>query len=66
MTVYIYRAVLDSINGVSSTRHTSIAALALPEGEIRQLQFVEDNTLMVLWSDASTCHFRPVFMGCPC
>lgn len=57
MSVYIYRTVLDSINGVSSTRHTSLAAVSLPEGEIRQLQFVEDDTLMVLWSNASM--YRP-------
>jgi anaphase-promoting complex subunit 4 len=53
LVVYIYRIVLDSINGVSSTRATSVASLALKEGEIRQLQFVEDDTLMVLWADAS-------------
>ncbi|OJJ87767.1 putative anaphase-promoting complex component Cut20/Apc4 [Aspergillus glaucus CBS 516.65] len=47
---YIYRVVLDSVNGVSSTRSTSIAAFDLQEGEIRQLQFVEDDTLMILWS----------------
>ena len=51
--VYIYRVVLDSVNGVSSTRSTSRAALDLQEGEIRQLQFVEDDTLMVLWSHPS-------------
>lgn len=56
MTVYVYRTVLDSVNGVSSTRHTSLAALTFQEGEIRQLQFVEDDTLTVLWSDASTCN----------
>lgn len=56
MTVYVYRTVLDSVNGVSSTRYTSLAALSFQEGEIRQLQFVEDDTLMVLWSDASTCN----------
>ncbi|KAI9932182.1 hypothetical protein MW887_009692 [Aspergillus wentii] len=33
---YIYRVVLDSANG---------------EGEIRQVQFVEDGTLTILWSD---------------
>lgn len=49
--VYIYRTVLDSVNGVSSTRATSIATITLKEGEIRQLQFVQDNTLMVLWTD---------------
>lgn len=49
--------VLDSVNGVSSTRSTSIAALDLQEGEIRQLQFVEDDTLMILWSHPSMPSF---------
>lgn len=53
LAVYIYRTVLDSINGVSSTRATSVASITLEEGEIRQLQFVEDDTLMVLWTDGS-------------
>ena len=48
-TLYIHRVVLDSINGVSSTRATSIAPIALPGGEVRQVQFVTDDTLMVLW-----------------
>ncbi|KAJ5764981.1 hypothetical protein N7520_004540 [Penicillium odoratum] len=48
--VYIYRVILDSSNGVSSTRNTSIATLDLQEGEIKQLQFVADDTLMILWS----------------
>lgn len=48
--LYIYRVVLDSVNGVSSTRTTSAAAFDFQEGEILQLQFVEDDTLMILWS----------------
>lgn len=40
---------LDSTNGVSSTRSTSVAAIDIQEGEVRQLQFFE-NTLMALWS----------------
>lgn len=48
--LYIYRVVLDSVNGVSSTRTTSATAFDLQEGEILQLQFVEDDSLMVLWS----------------
>ncbi|RAL16856.1 putative anaphase-promoting complex component Cut20/Apc4 [Aspergillus homomorphus CBS 101889] len=45
-----YRVVLESENGVSSTRSTSIAVVDLKGGEIRQVQFVEDDTAMVLWS----------------
>lgn len=51
--VYLYRIVLDSVSGVSSTRSTSLATLNLQDGEVRQLQFVSDNTLMVLWRDSS-------------
>jgi hypothetical protein len=28
-----------------------IAPLSIQKGEIRQIQFVEDHTVMVLWSD---------------
>ncbi|PLB37356.1 putative anaphase-promoting complex component Cut20/Apc4 [Aspergillus candidus] len=48
--LYIYRVVLDSENGVSSTRTTSLGVLTLHDGEIRQIQFVEDDALMVLWT----------------
>lgn len=51
--VYIYRIVLDSVGGVSSTRSTSLATLDLQNGEVRQLQFVNDDTLMILWRDSS-------------
>lgn len=51
-TFYIYRTILDSVNGVSSTRSTSVAAVSLQQGEIRQLQFVDDDTIIVLWSSA--------------
>ncbi|KGO38728.1 Anaphase-promoting complex subunit 4 [Penicillium expansum] len=49
--VYLYRVVLNSVGGVSSTRSTSLATLDLQNGEVRQLQFVNDDTLMVLWRD---------------
>ncbi|KAH8434213.1 putative anaphase-promoting complex component Cut20/Apc4 [Aspergillus melleus] len=50
--MYMYRLVLDSANGVSSTRNISIGTIDLQEGQIRQVEFVEDNTLMVLWADS--------------
>ncbi|CAG8201359.1 unnamed protein product [Penicillium nalgiovense] len=50
--VYLYRVVLNSVGGVSSTRSTSLATLDLQNGEVRQLQFVSDDTLMVLWRDS--------------
>lgn len=49
--MYVYRIVIDSINGVSSTRETSIAALSFKEGVVTQLQIVEDDTLMILYAD---------------
>ncbi|KAL2822321.1 anaphase-promoting complex, cyclosome, subunit 4-domain-containing protein [Aspergillus cavernicola] len=49
--LYIYRVVLDSANGVSSIRQTFIGAINLHKGEIRQVQFVDDHKIMVLWSN---------------
>ncbi|KAJ5551842.1 Anaphase-promoting complex subunit 4 [Penicillium sp. DV-2018c] len=51
--VYLYRVILDSVGGVSSTRSTSLVTLNLQDGEVRQLQFVADDTLMILWRDSS-------------
>jgi anaphase-promoting complex subunit 4 len=51
--VYLYRVILDSVGGVSSTRSTSLATLDLQDGEVRQLQFVADDTLMIFWRDNS-------------
>ncbi len=48
---YIYRVVLDSENGVSSTREAHVGAIDLKEGIIRQVQFA-DEKLMVLWSNS--------------
>ncbi len=49
--VYLYRLVLDSVNGVSSTRATFVAKINLQKGNITQIKFVEDGTLMLLWFD---------------
>jgi hypothetical protein len=57
LLVYIYRVVSVSENGVSSTREICIGALNLQEGEIRQIQFVQDDTMMLLWSNDSM--YRP-------
>lgn len=61
--MYIYRVRLDSVNGVSSTKETSIAALDLSEGEIRQTQFLEDDTIMLLWTSSgeSSCQLLTMF-----
>ncbi|KAL4970354.1 putative anaphase-promoting complex component Cut20/Apc4 [Aspergillus stella-maris] len=65
-TLYIYRVILDSENGVSSTREAQVGAVNLQEGTIRQIQFIDDNKIMVLWSNnaGSSCllqfPFKPV------
>lgn len=59
--VYIYRVVLDSVNGVSFTRSTSMAAITFTAGEVRQLQFVDDNTLMILYSNSGKWHNQPSY-----
>lgn len=51
--VYVYRVEIDSVGGVSSTRSTALATLGLQNGEVRQLQFVNDDTLMILWRNDS-------------
>lgn len=53
----MYRLVLDSANGVSSTRKTSVGTIDLQEGQIRQVEFVEDGTVMVLWADRRMLYF---------
>lgn len=50
---YVYRVTLDLLNGVSSTRQTSVAAIDLCHGAICQIQFVDTGTLMLLWVDNS-------------
>ncbi|KAL4809251.1 anaphase-promoting complex, cyclosome, subunit 4-domain-containing protein [Aspergillus unguis] len=49
--LYIYRVVLDLENGVSSTREVQMGVVNLQRGTIQQVQFVEGNGVMVLWSD---------------
>ena len=66
LPVYIYRTVLDCENGVSSTRTTGIGAISLQEGEIRQIQFAEDDTMMVLWSNNGILRFEIYFVKITC
>ncbi|OAX78547.1 hypothetical protein ACJ72_07142, partial [Emergomyces africanus] len=54
--LYIYRVVIDTVNGVSSTKATLLAAINLHRGNITQIKFVEDGTLMLLLSDAGNTH----------
>lgn len=61
--VYLYRVVLNSVGGVSSTRSTSLATLDLQNGEVRQLQFVSDDTLMILWRDSSKSRTHLPILG---
>ncbi|PGH12046.1 hypothetical protein AJ80_06865 [Polytolypa hystricis UAMH7299] len=53
---YLYRAVLDSVNGVSSTNAVYAATINLRRGKIVQVKFVEDGTLMLLWWDGTSTH----------
>ncbi|EEQ89710.2 hypothetical protein RJZ56_004714 [Blastomyces dermatitidis] len=53
---YIYRVVIDTINGVSSTKATLLAAINLQRGNITEIKFVEDGTLMLLLSDSGNTH----------
>ncbi|OKL64108.1 hypothetical protein UA08_01046 [Talaromyces atroroseus] len=50
-TLIIYRIDIQCINGVSSSKATSVASLRLPNGEIKQVQFVEDGTVMLLYTN---------------
>ncbi|KAL5338495.1 anaphase-promoting complex, cyclosome, subunit 4-domain-containing protein [Aspergillus crustosus] len=49
--LYIYRVLLISENGVTSTRGAEMGAVNLQEGTIRQIQFFDDDKMMVLWSN---------------
>ncbi|KAL4893762.1 anaphase-promoting complex, cyclosome, subunit 4-domain-containing protein [Aspergillus ambiguus] len=51
--LYVYRVVLDCENGVSSTRSLAVGAVDLQEGDVRQVQFVADDTVMVLWASGN-------------
>lgn len=39
------------VNGVSSTKSVFLATFDLQNGDIRQVQFVEDGTIMILWTE---------------
>ncbi|OJD22627.1 hypothetical protein ACJ73_06023 [Blastomyces percursus] len=51
---YIYRVVINTINGVSSTKATLLATIDLQRGNISEIKFVEDGTLMLLLSEENT------------
>lgn len=48
--VLIYRIIMQCINGVSSPKATSVASMRLRNGEIKQAQFVEDGSIMLLYA----------------
>ncbi|QGA15092.1 hypothetical protein EYB26_002748 [Talaromyces marneffei] len=50
-TLLIYKITIQCTNGVSSTKNVSVASLRLPGGEIKQAQFVEDGTIMLLYTE---------------
>ncbi|EFW18783.1 hypothetical protein D8B26_005595 [Coccidioides posadasii str. Silveira] len=51
--LYLERAVLTTINGVSSTETLLTATISLRQGTIMDVKFVEDGTIMLLWSDGN-------------
>ena len=52
--VYIYSVILNSINGVSSTKDVRVTCISLQTGDIKSVKFVdEENRLLMLWSDPS-------------
>ncbi|KAF3481127.1 uncharacterized protein GIQ15_03886 [Arthroderma uncinatum] len=57
---YIYRNILTVVNGVSSTKASHLATVDLGSGSIRDLKFVEDGTLMLLWSSKASWHLVSV------
>ncbi|EEH15946.1 hypothetical protein PABG_06033 [Paracoccidioides brasiliensis Pb03] len=52
--LYLYRVLLNTVNGVSSTKAAFLAVLNLQNGNIKQIKFVEDGTMMLLLSDGNT------------
>ncbi|PGH15908.1 hypothetical protein AJ79_02075 [Helicocarpus griseus UAMH5409] len=52
--VRIYRVILETLNGVSSTKAIFHATINLQKGDITQMKFVEDGTIMLLLSEDSS------------
>lgn len=48
---------IQCTNGVSSTKNVSVARLCLPGGEIKQAQFVEYGTVMLLYTEKGNHSF---------
>ncbi|KAI1940293.1 hypothetical protein LOZ52_003843 [Ophidiomyces ophidiicola] len=53
-SLYLCRVVLATINGVSTTEVVLNATINLGSGIIRDVKFVQDGTMMLLWSDGDT------------
>lgn len=53
----IYKITIQCTNGVSSTKNVAVASLRLPGGEIKQAQFVEDGTIMLLYTESGNISF---------
>lgn len=47
----IYKIMIQCTNGVSSTKNVAVASFRLPGGEVKQAQFVEDGTIMLLYTE---------------
>ncbi|KAI9814210.1 MAG: hypothetical protein M1827_003376 [Pycnora praestabilis] len=48
--VYVYRVELMIENGVSSTRAVELCLISFLRGSIKDIKFVDDDSLMVIWS----------------
>jgi hypothetical protein len=55
LPVYLYQVHLKSENGVSSTQEVLVGGIDLKEGVICQVQFGEDDKMMILWTNKGTC-----------
>ncbi|PCH01811.1 Anaphase-promoting complex subunit 4 [Penicillium occitanis (nom. inval.)] len=62
LKMLIYKIMIQCTNGVSSTKNVAVASFRLPGGEVKQAQFVEDGTIMLLYTekDQSYLHELPL------
>ncbi|KAI1781496.1 anaphase-promoting complex, cyclosome, subunit 4-domain-containing protein [Hypoxylon cercidicola] len=49
-SVYVFRTTMSVLNGISGSVATSISCMILGDGKILDLKFLNDDSLLVLWS----------------
>lgn len=52
----MFRTELEIINGISSPTATGVTSIAMPGGRIVDFKFLDDRSLLVLWTDSSKTH----------